>query len=147
MEVQRVLASRQPNACTSQAGGPMHRRTTLSRFQPGPARAVRPASLAASARLQRFETGSVLCVEPALGSEQELLTPGFSSAAMVRIQHPARLWSRYVWSQRVQSQCRLRARAQWSNTTGSAMQAALPNPSIEGDVQGLAPLSAPHVKR
>ena len=29
----------------------------------------------------------------------------------------------------------------------SSEHAVMPNPSIEGDVQGLAPLAAPHVKR
>ena len=32
-------------------------------------------------------------------------------------------------------------------TPGIRANAVMPNPSIEGDVQGLAPLAAPHVKR
>ena len=54
MNVQRVLSGWLSNARTCLAGDPMHGRATSKNFLAASERAVRPASLAASARLSLF---------------------------------------------------------------------------------------------
>jgi hypothetical protein len=71
--VQRALSRRLPNACTRQVADVMHGRASATKFLAASARAVRPASLATSARPQQIDPGSVLGSgsEPALSSKQE----------------------------------------------------------------------------
>jgi hypothetical protein len=147
MNVQRALSSRHSDACTCQAVNLMHGRASSTTFVSASVRAVRPASLAASAGPEWFDTGSRLCAEPALGIEEKACLPAHSflggpKKPMFR-KAPGELGQVTACSVRMQA---LR-RSTKPNTRGRAAPAALPNPSIERDVQGLAPLAAPHVKR
>jgi len=142
VNVQHALSGRLSNACTSQAVGPTHARGSSSRLPAASKRAVRP--LAASARPQWLGAGSFPCAEPALGIEEQACLPRHSF--LVEAKGQAAIVSLYqvtACSERMQA---LRRSAE-PKTRGCAVRAALPNPSIERDVQGLSPLAAPHVKR
>jgi hypothetical protein len=142
VNIQHALSGRLSNACTSQADGPTHARGSSSKLPAASKRAVRP--LAASARPRRFEAGSVLCAEPALGIEEKACLPRHSFLVEVKGQAAMlSLCQVTACSEKMQA---LRMSAE-PKTGGCAAPAALPNPSIERDVQGLSPLAAPHVKR
>jgi hypothetical protein len=147
MNGQRALSDQHLNTRASQAVDPTHGRASSTRRLVASPRAVRPASLAASARPQRFEAGSVLCAEPAVGIEEKAWLPRHSFFGETK--NPMQIKA-LVSLGRVTA-CSEREQAlRWSeesNAIGRAARAAMPNPSIERDVQGLAPLAAPHVKR
>jgi len=136
-------------------------------------RAVRP--LAASARPKLFVAGSALCAEPSSGSEEKVSSPAHSflgstkNPMLIKAQvQPGQVAasSKPMQALRRSAKPNSRGRAGTScyaaraggfglfasGATQRKMQAgsvvrALPNPSIERDVQGLSPLVAPHVKR
>jgi hypothetical protein len=145
MNVQRALSGRLLNACTSKAAAATEGRATPQQFGSASARAVRP--LAASAQPKWFDTASARSTEPALSTVDGICLPGHSFLGRERnpkaIQVPVSCRQLSASSERMQA---LR-RSEKQKTRGGAVRTALPNPSIEGDVQGLAPLSAPHVKR
>ena len=145
MNVQRALSGRLSNACTSQAVNPQHGRARSPKSFAVSARAVRP--LAASARPQRFVAGSGRCTEPSLGIEEKASLPEHSF--FTKPKNPM-LGEAEVSPGQVTA-CSERMQAlRWSaesNAIGRAARAAMPNPSIERDVQGLTPSAAPHVKR
>jgi len=166
---QRALRGRNPNALTSPVATVAEGRASAPKFESASARAVRP--LAASARSQRLGTGSGLFAEPSFGIEEEASLPWHSF--LIEPKNPAArvsLWQVTACSERTQA---LRG-SEKPNTggraatsfarggglglfaggatqrrirTGRAVRAALPNPSIERDVQELSLLAAPHVKR
>jgi hypothetical protein len=145
MNVQHALSGRYSNTCTGQAVNPSHGRANSTKSLAASERAVRP--LAASARSQRFGTGSGHYAEPALGIEDEVCLSAHSLLREAKKPMPSRakasLGQVTACSERMQA---LRRSAE-PNARGSAVPAALPNPSIERDVQRLSPLAAPHVKR
>jgi hypothetical protein len=155
----------QAHARSQPHGGPMQEPATLA-F----ARAVRP--LAASARPRWFGAASTRSTEPALSSLVKVSLPAHSFLGSTknqrRIEAPVSLGKVTACSKPMQTlresaapHPRVRAvtrlgRGLWVRLVGftqstiravCAVQTALPNPSIERDVQGLAPLAAPHVKR
>ncbi len=100
------------------------------------ARAVRPALLAASARPEWFGTGSRLCAEPALGSEEEACLPAYSFLGgpknpMLR-KAPGEPSQVTAWSVQVEA---LRSRAKPS-TNGRAVPVALPTLPSRGTSKG-----------
>ena len=145
MNVPRVLSDRLSTARSSEAAAATEGRAGARKFESTPVRAVRP--LAASARPQRFEEGSSLCAEPSFGLEREACLSGHSFLGRTKNPMPIKdlvsLGRVTACSERMQA-------LRWSTkskTRGGAVRAALPNPSIERDVQGLSPSAAPHVKR
>jgi len=145
MKVQRASSGRVSNARTSEAVNLSYGRAKSPKSQVASARAVRP--LAASARPKWFDTASTRSTEPALSSVDGVRLPGHSFLGSAKNPKPirAQVSLRQVTdcSERMQA---LRRSAE-PKTRGGAVKAALPNPSIEGDAQRLAPLVAPHVKR
>ena len=140
--------------------------------KPVPARAVRP--LAASARPKQFGTASSLSAEPAFSSEEEAYLPAlgylvrfknpmFGKAVVARSEVSACPEKTQALRRGAKPNARGRAATSFARGGGfglfvrritqrtmraaSVPQSALPNPSIEKDVQGLAPLYASHVKR
>ena len=134
MNVQHALSGRHSNACTSQAVNPPQSRASSSKFVAASARAVRP--LAASARLEQFGKSSGLCAEPSFGIAEK---KACSRAHSFLPDKKNPMFGKAQVTPREVIQRKIRA--------GCAAQAAMPNPSIERDVQRLAPLAAPHVKR
>ena len=135
-------------------------------------RAVRP--LAASARPQRFVAGSGLGAEPSLGIEEEDCLLGHSLVGEPKNRMlggvEVSLGQVTAWSESKQAlrsgvmpKTGGRAASGFAHSgsfgllaggatqrkmrAGCGVRAAMPNPSIERDVQGLSPLAAPHVKR
>jgi hypothetical protein len=174
MNIQHTLSGRNANALTSQAATVAEVRASAPKFESASARAVRP--LAASARPQRFVAGSGLCPEPSLSREEEAWLPKHSFLGRTKnpmpteakaLLCPVTAVSRPMRALRRRAKPNTRGRAgtrccaaraggfgllagsatQRTMHAGRGVRAALPNPSIEGDVQGLSPLAAPHVKR
>ena len=134
-------------------------------------RAVRP--LAASARPKRFVAGSGLCAEPSPGIEEKACLPVHSflgglknpmfGKALVALREVT-AGSKQTQALRSSAKPNTRGLAATSFARGGGFsllasgatqrtmragcvpQGAMPNPSIERDVQGLSPLAAPHVK-
>jgi hypothetical protein len=133
MNGQRTLSSWHSNTRTGQVGIATNGRARAPKFESASARVVRP--LAASAQPQRFGAGSGLCAEPAFGIEEKPCIPGHSFLAEKK--NPVFRSARLALCEAIQSKIQ----------AGCAAQAAMPNPSIERDVQELSLLAAPHVKR
>ena len=165
MNVPRTWSVRQSNARTGQAVDPKHGRARATKFLAATARAVRPASLAASARPQRFDPNSCSCTEPASSSEQESTrTPILSEARAASCNLTVR--SKQMQALRGSAKPNTRGRAgtsccaaraggvrllaggatQRTMRAGRVPQSALPNPSIERTRPG-KPGQASHVKR
>jgi len=70
VNVQRAWSGPRPNASTGQAVDPKHGRASSGKFLVASARAVRPASLAASAMPERLEAKAHSTSEPALRIDQ-----------------------------------------------------------------------------
>jgi len=156
MNVQRAWSGRLSNACTCQAVNLKHGRAKSSKSLAVSVRAVRP--LAASARPRRLVAGSGLCTEPSFGIEEKACPPEHSflrepKKPMQALRSSAKPKTRG----RAGTSC-FAARAggarllacgvtQRTMRAGRVPQAAMPNPSIERDVQELSLLAAPHVKR
>ena len=145
MNAQRALSGRVSDARTSQAVNLSYGRAKSPKSLAASARAVRP--LAASARPQWFDTAMPRSTEPALSSVERVRLPGHSFLGRTKNPNPIK----FPVSLREVTACSERMQAlRWSaepKTRDGAVQAALPNPSIEGDAQRLSPLVAPHVKR
>jgi len=165
MNVQRALSGQASNASTPQATSPKPHRTGAMKFGSASVRAVRPASLAASARPQRFDPGSGSCAEPALSSKQESTrSPMFGKAREALCKVTAR--SKQIHALRRSAKPNARGRAgtscwaaraggvrllaggatQRTMRAGRVPQSALPNPSIERTSPG-KPGAASHLKR
>jgi hypothetical protein len=165
MNVQRALSGQHSIACTGQASDPKHGRDKATKVLAASARAVRPASLAASARPQRFDPNSCSRTEPALSSELE------STRTTILSEAGAASYNLTVRSKQMQalrrsekpntrgragtSCCAARAggvrllaggATQRTMLAGRVPQSALPNPSIERTRPG-KPGRASHVKR
>ena len=161
--VQCTLSSRLSNARTSSAATATEGRASAKKVESASARAVRP--LAASARPQRFVAASCLRSEPALGVEEEVWLPELSgldqpknpmfgqvTACSEPIQALPRSAKPNTGRAATSFACGggfglLASRATQRPIQAGSVPHALPNPSIEGDVQGLSPSAAPHVKR
>jgi hypothetical protein len=165
MNVQRAWSGRQSNTCTCQAVNPIHGRARATKFLAASARAVRPASLAASARPKRFDPDSGSCIEPALSSEVEgSWNPMFGKAQVALCKVTAR--SKQMQALRRSAKPNAKGRAgtsccaaraggfgllasgatQRTVRAGCVPVSALPNPSIESTSPG-KPGAASHLKR
>jgi hypothetical protein len=173
MNVQRALSGWVLNARPSQAAATTEGRAEEAKALAASARAVRP--LAASAPPQRFGTGLGRSTELAFNSVVRVRLPTHSflgrakNSMSIEVQAlPGQVAaaSRPIQALRRSAKPNTRGRAGTScfaaraggfglfagGATQRRMQVgsvlhALPNPSIEGDVQGLSPSAAPHVKR
>jgi len=143
-------------------------RTSVRTVVRASARAVRPASLAASARPEWFGTGSSLCAEPALSSEEKACLPRHSlliepstpvakvslckvTACPEQIQALRRSAKPKTRGRAGTSCCAARAggvrllaggATQRTTHAGSELLRPLPNPSIERTNNGGSSLSA-----
>ena len=176
MKVQLASSSRLSNARTSQAVNPPHGRAKSPKSLAASARAVRPASLVASAPPQRFGTTSTQSTEPALSVMEKACLPKHSflgrtnnpmSIEAIALLGQVTGVSRPMRALRSSAKPNTRGRAgtscyaaraggfglfasgftQRTMRAGCVPQSAMPNPSIERDVQELSLLAAPHVKR
>ena len=165
MNVQRTWSVRQSNARTVQAVDPKHARARATKFLSASARAVRPASLAASARSKLFEAVSGLCSEPALSRGEEGTKNSMSSGALAALCEVT-VCSEQIQALRRSAKPNTRGRAgtsccaaraggvrllaggatQRTMRAGRVPLSALPNPSIERTRPG-KPGQASHVKR
>ncbi len=142
MYVPSAMGSWHSNALTSAVATVAEGPANSPKFESASARAVRP--LAASARPQWFGAGSGLCAEPAFGIVE--IARFQAHSFLIESKNPVAkvpLCQVTACSERMQAL----PRSAEPKTRGRAVRAALPNPSIERDVQGLAALAAPHVKR
>jgi len=170
MNVQRAWSGRRSNACTRQAVNPTHGRANSRKFLVASARAVRPASLAASAMPERLEAKAHSTSEPALRIDHpkvQSIHDRSASSPPVGQRKKAPIRIRRSWLPvQVQAQ-RHGARPSAAATrfsrsaglgsfasgvtqrtmhAGSVPQSALPNPSIERTSPG-KPGAASHLKR
>jgi hypothetical protein len=147
MKVQCALSGRSSNACTCQAGNPMHGRATSTKSLAALARAVRPASLAASARPERLEARAHSTNRTALEAEQRQVQP-FQGRSASWPSVALRSNARPNAKRRGGSGFGLLASvtAQRTMHAGSVPQCALPNPSINRTSPG-KPGAACYLKR
>jgi hypothetical protein len=147
MKVQRALSGRHSNASTCQACAPKHGRAASKKPLAALARAVRPASLAASARPERLEAGAHLTNRTALEAEQRQVQP-FQGRSASWPSVALRSNARPNTKRRGGSGFGLLASvtAQRTMHAGCVPQNALPNPSIERTFSG-KPENASHLKR
>ena len=152
---QRALRGRNPNALTSPVATVAEGRASAPKLESASARAVRP--LAASARSQWLGAGSGLCAEPSFGIEEKGCLSGHSFLGRTKKPMPIKalvsLGRVTACSEKMQALLRTAA----LKTRGLAVQAALPNPSIERTNNGVSsftayanaqsPLFASHLKR
>lgn len=173
MNVQCALSSRHSNACTGRAGNPTHGRARSKKFLAASARAVRPASLAASARPERLEASTQSTFGAALETQDEQVQPfqgrsvSFLSVAQrkkvsidstrpglpLQMQALRRSAKPNTAGRAATSFARgggfglfARGATQRTMRAGCVPQSALPNPSIERTFSG-KPENASHLKR
>jgi hypothetical protein len=170
MNVQRAWSGRHSNGSTCLAANPTHGETRSRKFLAASARAVRPASLAASAMLERLEenthsaTGSPLRNDQAKvwfiqGRRASSPSVGQRKNASVRIRRSELLVQTQVQRRKAKPSAAstnfvrgtsfgsfASGTTQRTMHAGSVPQNALPNPSIERTSPG-KPGAASHLKR
>ncbi len=137
MKVQRASSGWLSNARTCLAGNPKHGRASSTKFLAPSARAVRPASLAASARPERLEAGANSTNRTALEAEQ---------GQVQSIQGRSASWSSVALRSSTRPNTKGGGGSGFTMHAGSVLQSALPNPSIERTCPG-KPGQASHLKR
>jgi len=165
MNVERALSGQAQKAYPNQATSLKPHRTSATKFGSASARAVRPASLAASARPQRFDPSSGSGTQPALSREAQRTKtsiPSKARAALCKVTAHSKQMQALRRSAKPNttgragtSCCAARAggfgllagsATQRTMLAGCVPQSALPNPSIERTSPG-KPGAASHLKR